>query len=205
MIYVKRAAMRAMTANQAQVAAQISQPQADSNQPAQTTEIKDVTMSEANAENPQGEGKEAIPTTSSLLIYTVNGTATQSTAQTTAQSENATASVPLRGAWDHIEEVNQILKTAFPLLILCMETLVDQINSHFKVSGEEDIYRLICMLMQDAIQVRLLLLLVWMHPKLSSELRFEDECSGRRRHGSPDDHGNPQKDGLKPSVLCKGM
>ena len=73
--------------------------------------------------------------------------------QTAAQSETVAASVPLRGAWDHIEEVNQILKTAFPLLILCMETLVDQINSHFKVSGEEDIYRLICMLMQDAIQV----------------------------------------------------
>lgn len=172
MIYVKRAAMRAMTANQAQVAAQISQPQADNNQPAQSTEIKDVTMSEANAENAQGEGKKMTPIISSLLIRTTNGTATQSTTQTTAQSETATASVPLRGAWDHIEEVNQILKTAFPLLILCMETLVDQINSHFKVSGEEDIYRLICMLMQDAIQVRQLLLLVLTHPKLSPRTTF---------------------------------
>lgn len=102
----------------------------------------------------------------------MNGTATQSTVQTTAQSETATVSVPLRGAWDHIEEVNQILKTAFPLLILCMETLVDQINSHFKVSGEEDIYRLICMLMQDAIQVRRLLLLVYSHPKLPIRTMF---------------------------------
>ena len=61
MIYVKRAAMRAMTANQAQaqaqLAAQIAQPQADNNQQAQPTEIKDVTMSEANAENAQSEGK----------------------------------------------------------------------------------------------------------------------------------------------------
>ena len=83
----------------------------------------------------------------------MNGTTTQPTTQTAAQSEAGASSAPLRGAWDHIEEVNQILKTAFPLLILCMETLVDQINSHFKVSGEEDIYRLVCMLMQDAIQV----------------------------------------------------
>lgn len=59
MIYVKRAAMRAMTANQAQaqVAAQVVQPQADNNQPPQPTEIKDVTMSEANTENSQSEGK----------------------------------------------------------------------------------------------------------------------------------------------------
>ena len=59
---MKRAAMRAMTANQAQAqaAAQVAQPQTDNNQPAQSTEIKDVTMSEANAENVQGEGKIAL-------------------------------------------------------------------------------------------------------------------------------------------------
>jgi len=104
----------------------------------------------------------------------VNGTT-----QTAAQSETVAASAPLRGAWDHIEEVNQILKTAFPLLILCMETLVDQINSHFKVSGEEDIYRLICMLMQDAIQVKLDF--CWDGRSLTCplELRSQDERSGR--------------------------
>lgn len=86
-----------------------------------------------------------------------------------------------------------------------METLVDQINSHFKVSGEEDIYRLICMLMQDAIQVRLHF--CWDGRKLISplELRSEDERSGRRRYGSSDDHGDPQEDGLKPTVIRKGM
>lgn len=114
-------------------------------------------MSDANAENAQGEGEKAtqitIPLLTPPLSPAVNGPTTLPATQTIAQSEPGAASVPLRGAWDHIEEVNQILKTAFPLLILCMETLVDQINSHFKVSGEEDIYRLICMLMQDAIQV----------------------------------------------------
>lgn len=158
MIYVKRAAMRALTANQAQtqaqVAAQVAQPQIDGNQQAQSIEIKDVAMSDVNTDNVQGESEKAAPITVPLLIPpAVNGTTAQTAAQTTAQSETGAAPVPLRGAWDHIEEVNQILKTAFPLLILCMETLVDQINSHFKVSGEEDIYRLICMLMQDAIQV----------------------------------------------------
>jgi len=72
MIYVKRAAMRAMSASQAQTQAQVSaqaaQPQADNNQQVQSAEIKDVAMSEANAENAQGEGMEAIPIINPLLI-----------------------------------------------------------------------------------------------------------------------------------------
>jgi transformation/transcription domain-associated protein len=46
-----------------------------------------------------------------------------------------------------------MLKTAFPLLILSMETTVDQISHRFKATQEEEIYRLICMLLQDAMQV----------------------------------------------------
>jgi transformation/transcription domain-associated protein len=60
---------------------------------------------------------------------------------------------PMRQAWEHVEEVVQILKTAFPLLILSMETMVEQINLRFKATPEEEIYRLICMLLQDAMQV----------------------------------------------------
>lgn len=48
-----------------------------------------------------------------------------------------------------------MLKTAFPLLILSMETTVDQISHRFKATQEEEIYRLICMLLQDAMQVML--------------------------------------------------
>jgi hypothetical protein len=61
MIYVKRAAIRAMTASQAQtqaqVVAQVTQPQADGSQQPQSAEIKDVSMSDANTENAQGEGE----------------------------------------------------------------------------------------------------------------------------------------------------
>ncbi|KAH7909445.1 hypothetical protein BJ138DRAFT_1066999 [Hygrophoropsis aurantiaca] len=59
---------------------------------------------------------------------------------------------PIRQAWEYVEEVVQILKTAFPLLILSMETMVDQILQRFKATSEEEIYRLVCMLLQDAIQ-----------------------------------------------------
>ncbi|KAG6332834.1 hypothetical protein ID866_6255 [Astraeus odoratus] len=61
-------------------------------------------------------------------------------------------SYAIRQAWEHVEEVVQILKTAFPLLILSMETLVDQLLQRFKATPEEEIYRLIGMLLQDAIQ-----------------------------------------------------
>ena len=60
----------------------------------------------------------------------------------------------LKQSWDYIEEVVQILKTAFPLLILSLETMIDQIAQRFKATPEEEVYRLVCMLLQDAIQVR---------------------------------------------------
>lgn len=73
MIYVKRAAMRAMSANQAQAQAQVnaqaSQLHADANQQAQTTEIKDVTMTDANTENAPGEGEKVTPNAGPLLIF----------------------------------------------------------------------------------------------------------------------------------------
>lgn len=61
----------------------------------------------------------------------------------------------LRQAWACIDEIVQILKTAFPLLILSLETMVEQLNTRFKGNPEEEIYRLISMLLQDAIQVML--------------------------------------------------
>ena len=58
-----------------------------------------------------------------------------------------------RQAWDLIEEIMQILKTAFPLLILTLETVVEQIAGRFKGNADEEIYRLVCMLLQDAMGV----------------------------------------------------
>jgi transformation/transcription domain-associated protein len=60
-----------------------------------------------------------------------------------------------RQPWENVDEILQALKTAFPLLILSLETMVDQIQHKFKLSPEEDIYRNVCMLIQDAAQVSL--------------------------------------------------
>ena len=55
---------------------------------------------------------------------------------------------------EHVDEILNVLKTSFPLLILSLETMVDQISHKFKLTADEDIYRNICLLLQDAVQVR---------------------------------------------------
>lgn len=62
-----------------------------------------------------------------------------------------------RAAWEHVDEILQTLKTTFPLLILSLETMVDQIQHKFKPSPDEEVYRSICMLLSDAVQVHSLL------------------------------------------------
>ncbi|CAG8961386.1 hypothetical protein HYFRA_00013334 [Hymenoscyphus fraxineus] len=53
--------------------------------------------------------------------------------------------------WEHTESILSTLKTAFPLLALSMESMVDQISKHFKCSPDEDAYRLITALLNDAL------------------------------------------------------
>lgn len=60
-----------------------------------------------------------------------------------------------RHSWEHVDEIMSILKTAFPLLALSMEMIVDQVATRFKPGPDEDIYRLVSALLSDALQVRL--------------------------------------------------
>ncbi|PPQ93995.1 hypothetical protein CVT25_009843 [Psilocybe cyanescens] len=62
------------------------------------------------------------------------------------------ASSQPRQASEHVDEILQTLKTSFPLLILSLETMVDQIQHKFKPNAEEEVYRNICMLLSDAVQ-----------------------------------------------------
>lgn len=54
-----------------------------------------------------------------------------------------------RQPWEHLQELNNILKTAYPLLALSLESLVAQINERFKTSTDEDLFRLINVLLID--------------------------------------------------------
>jgi transformation/transcription domain-associated protein len=58
-----------------------------------------------------------------------------------------------RHPWEYVDEIMSILKTAFPLLALSMEMIVDQVSTRFKPSPDEDIYRLISALLNDGLQV----------------------------------------------------
>ncbi|KAF9009027.1 hypothetical protein BDQ17DRAFT_1422200 [Cyathus striatus] len=74
-------------------------------------------------------------------------------AGTNANTQNTTENVGYqRQAWDYVDEVLQVLKTTFPLLVLSLETMVDQIQHKFKLSQDEEVYRNVCMLLQDAVQ-----------------------------------------------------
>lgn len=69
-----------------------------------------------------------------------------------AASPSSVNSNPNMQPWEHVEEIMSILKTAFPLLALSMETMVDQIQHKFKSPADEDAYRLIVALLNDGVQ-----------------------------------------------------
>ena len=69
------------------------------------------------------------------------------------QNPNDGSSSHPKQPWEYIDELLQLMKTGHPLLVLTIETMVDQILQRFKATAEEEIYRLVCMLLIDAIQV----------------------------------------------------
>ncbi|EST09240.1 PIK-related kinase, FAT [Kalmanozyma brasiliensis GHG001] len=68
-----------------------------------------------------------------------------------AAAAAAAANMP-RQPWEYVDEILNILKTAFPLLTLTMENIAEQIQQRFKPTNEEDIYRLTNALLNDALQ-----------------------------------------------------
>lgn len=71
--------------------------------------------------------------------------------QNQGASGDQTEKEPLKKPWEYSEEIMSGLKTAFPLLALSMETMVDQIHKNFKCPPDEDAYRLIVALLNDGL------------------------------------------------------
>ncbi len=65
----------------------------------------------------------------------------------------ALAELPIGRPAEVVEEVMALLKTAFPLLALTLETVIDQIAQRLKPSTDEDIHRLIVLLLNDGVQM----------------------------------------------------
>ncbi|KAF7880607.1 uncharacterized protein EAF02_007453 [Botrytis sinoallii] len=74
-----------------------------------------------------------------------NGAASASQDVTTSQAPQK------RPPWEYTEELLGTLKTAFPLLALSMEAMVDSIQKNFKCPPDEDAYRLIVALLNDGL------------------------------------------------------
>ncbi|KAI9779803.1 MAG: hypothetical protein M1835_004619 [Candelina submexicana] len=98
-----------------------------------------------NAANGNQDGKISSPK------LEANGQS-QSSPNGAQPAESIWAAPPVeKKPWDYTEEIMSVLKTAFPLLALSMETMVDQIQKHFKCPPDEDAYRLIVALLNDGL------------------------------------------------------
>ncbi|XP_006460304.1 hypothetical protein AGABI2DRAFT_184795 [Agaricus bisporus var. bisporus H97] len=91
--------------------------------------------------------------TTGQVSNTTTAAASTQNGQSPAEAIAAVAAAAFpRQALELVDEVLQVLKTTFPLLILSLETMVDQLHQKFKPPQEDDIYRHICLLLQEAIQ-----------------------------------------------------
>ncbi|KAH8177248.1 FAT domain-containing protein [Sarocladium implicatum] len=99
-----------------------------------------VVKSEGNDTNETSQAPPAVPSTAAATP----GSATGAQDQQSGQGQK-------KPPWELTEEIMSVLKTAFPLLALSMETMVDQIQKHFKCPPDEDAFRLIVALLNDAL------------------------------------------------------
>lgn len=80
----------------------------------------------------------------------VNGTSTNGPTSAPQDATSAQGSQK-KPPWEYSEELLGNLKTAFPLLALSMEAMVDSISKNFKCPPDEDAYRLIVALLNDGL------------------------------------------------------
>ncbi|KAL8689809.1 MAG: hypothetical protein Q9218_004603, partial [Villophora microphyllina] len=79
-----------------------------------------------------------------------DGIKTEANGDAPAGSQDGDPQTPKK-PWEHSEEIMGVVKTTFPFLALSMETMVDQIQKHFKCPPDEDAYRLIVALLNDGL------------------------------------------------------
>ncbi|KAF9224621.1 FAT-domain-containing protein [Gyrodon lividus] len=158
MTFVKKQAVgttRILHARQMVTANDIKRTDGDQTMQDAPGEVAGENAKRENAATCVGEGQQRLsqpPTTTHAHASGPNPTvAPLSLPSQHLVSEVQPAYMVLQGL-EHVDEVVGILKTTFPLLILRVETMVDQILQRFNAPPQDEIYQLICMLLQDAIQ-----------------------------------------------------
>ncbi|KAL6454047.1 TRA1 Transcription-associated protein 1 [Candida maltosa Xu316] len=125
-----------------------SKPSAEKNEPQQSPGSQ-------SQQSPRSQSQQSPPAAGGGASATGTGTGpTPTSASPQAPPVPQQINIPnaVRQPLEHVEEVMAILKTAYPLLALSLESLVDQINQRFKCTADEDAYRLGVALLNDGIQ-----------------------------------------------------
>jgi transformation/transcription domain-associated protein len=147
------AATQSMTANHpSQLSGDIKR---DSDQPMRdATSDEDQAQKSPSVADTTKTSQTSLPASqpSSEVTHGSSG-ATPSIVAPPAQSPSDGAPAQPKQPWEYVDEILNVMKTGHPLMVLTIETMVDQILQRFKATPEEEIYRLVCMLLGDAVQV----------------------------------------------------
>lgn len=146
---IKEAKEKAARAKQQAQQAQQQQQQGQQGSPAPKQGSPDRPGSSASGKAPAAANADAKPAMNGTPAP--NGTVKPEPQSGTPNPAAPDAAPAPKKPWDHVEEISNILKTAFPLLALSMETMLDQISKNFKCPPDEDAYRLIVALLNDGL------------------------------------------------------
>ncbi|KAK0264884.1 transcription-associated protein 1 [Friedmanniomyces endolithicus] len=109
---------------------------------------ENVKQESSPSARPESAGNASRPGTASGDTQMTNGTSDE----TPKKEGGGVDETPKpKKPWEHTEALVITLRTAFPLLYASMEAMVDQIQKHFKCPPDEDAYRLIVALLNDAL------------------------------------------------------
>ncbi|KAJ1929691.1 transcription-associated protein 1 [Tieghemiomyces parasiticus] len=86
------------------------------------------------------------------LHYPVRAAREELQLQRRPMGAGATPSPAVDPAFEHVDEIMRVLKTAFPLAGTSIEMMLEQIQTRLKPTSDEEVYRLLVALHSDAVQ-----------------------------------------------------
>ena len=106
---------------------------------------------ESPSARPESSGGLSRPGTASGEQTQMTTTADETPKKEGGDDSKASETARPKKPWEYTEALTITLRTAFPLLYASMEAMVDQIMKNFKCPPDEDAYRLIVALLNDAL------------------------------------------------------
>jgi len=116
-----------------------------------TKDKGDNVKQESPAPRPGSAHETPRPGTAGGDVQMVNGTSEEISKKEVPEEGKTDEQPKPKKPWEHTDALVITLRTAFPLLYASMEAMVEQIQKHFKCPPDEDAYRLIVALLNDAL------------------------------------------------------